>query len=106
MIPESMRLLMGGGEGGGGERDGNLGVMRGEQWGGDGGGIQLRYCDGVAAHPATPCQYHQVSATHTIVFIHDKHGHLLHQWYPTCDTRTPGGTRWAGWFTKRYCCKM
>jgi hypothetical protein len=68
-IPESMRLLTGGGggegEGGGGERDGNSGVTRGEQWGGDGGGIQLHYCDGAVAHQAAPCQYHQISATHT-----------------------------------------
>jgi hypothetical protein len=73
MIPESMRLLTDGGEGGGEERDGNWDVMRGEQWGGDGGGMQLHYYDGVADHQAAPYQPHQVSAIDTFVFIYDKH---------------------------------
>lgn len=63
MIPESKQLLTG--EGGGGERDGNWGVMRGEQWGGDGDGMQLHYYDGAAAHQGAPYQPHQVSVTDT-----------------------------------------
>lgn len=79
MIPESKQLLTDEdeGEGGGGETGGNWGVMRGEQLGGDGGGMQLHYCDGVAAHQEAPYQLHQVSATDTPVFIHEKHGHFL-----------------------------
>jgi hypothetical protein len=84
MIPESKQLLRDGGEGGGGERDGNWGVMRGEQWGGDGGGMQLCYCDGAAAHHAAPYQPHQVSGTDAPMFIDDNHGHFLQE---QCDIK-------------------
>lgn len=77
MKPESKQPLTDEGEGGGGERDENWGVMRGEQGGGDGDGMQLHYCDGAAVHQGVPYQLHQVSATDTPVFIHEKHGHFL-----------------------------